>query len=595
MAWFIDESSFSPTAKSSLYATPLPSPGDRDFSNTALSSLNSHPDLFAVITPINIDIFRELLQDHPNRLFVDSILRGLSEGFWPCADTAMDGYPLTWDNSFRPLKNEEHQAFVQQQVDEEVRLGRFSHPFGPDLLGGMYSTPVHVVPKPNSSKLRLVVDHSAGEFSLNSMINLDDSSGVKLDGMRSLGLSLLQFRREHGNVPLVVFKSDVSQAYRRLPMHPLWQLKQVITVNNKRYVDRCNNFGGRGSALIWISFMSLVTWIASVVLLLEHLKLYMDDSFSFELEGNVLLYEPYGTYLPWKQALLLKLWDRLGIPHEPSKQIFGRQLTIIGFDVDPNKMIISILQDKKAEIISYIRNFAIPRHHHTLREFQQIAGTINWLFNVFPLLKPGLSAVYNKMRNKSKLLAQIYVNVDVVKELTWLADHLEHLPGVLLLDSLDWSPETADDVVTIYTDASLVGLTYWFPEINFGFQSRLPHHTPSGSIFFFEALAVCSAIHALADTDPIPRHVAIFTDNTNTVDIFNSLRASAPYNQLLISSVDVLLKLNVDLRVYHVSGAENNVADALSRFDNDRAIRLVPDLIIDDFTPPRDSLGATKK
>jgi len=341
--------------------------------------------------------------------------------------------------------------------------------------------------------------------------------------------------------------------------------------------------------------MSLMTWIASIVLLLEHLKLYMDDSFSFELEGNVLLYEPYGSYLPRKQALLLKLWDRRGILHEPSKQIFGRQLTIIGFNVDPNKMIISIPQDKKAEIISYIRNFAIPRHRHTLHEFQQIVGTINWLFNIFPLLKPGLSAVYNKMCNKSKLLAQIYVNVDVVKELTWLADHLEHLPGVLLLDSLDWSPEMAEDVVTIYTDASLVGLAYWFPEINFGFQSHLPHHAPSGSIFFFEALAVCSAIHALADTDPIPRHVAIFTDNTNTVDIFNSLRASAPYNQLLISSVDVLLKLNVDLHVYHVSGAENNVADALSCFDNDRAIRLVPDLIIDDFTPPQDSLGATKK
>jgi len=95
----------------------------------------------------------------------------------------MDGYPLMWDNSFRPLKNEEHQAFVQEQVDEEVHLGRFSYPFGPDLLEGMYSTPVHVVPKPNLSKLWLVVDHSAGEFSLNSMINLDDSSGVKLDGM----------------------------------------------------------------------------------------------------------------------------------------------------------------------------------------------------------------------------------------------------------------------------------------------------------------------------------------------------------------------------------------------------------------------------
>jgi hypothetical protein len=237
MAWFIDESSFSPTAKSSLYANPLPSPGICDFSETALTLLKSRPDLFTIITPINITVFCKLLQNHPNRAFVESILKGLSEGFWPCADTALDGYPLTWDNSYQPLKNEEHLAFVQEQVDIEVQLGRFSHSFGPDLLGGMYSTLIHVVPKPNSTKLRLVVDHSAGEFSLNSMIDLDDSLGVKLDGMHSLGLSLLQFQREHGNVPLVVFKSDVSQAYHHLPMHPLWQLKQVITVNNNRYVD----------------------------------------------------------------------------------------------------------------------------------------------------------------------------------------------------------------------------------------------------------------------------------------------------------------------------------------------------------------------
>jgi hypothetical protein len=120
MAWFIDESSFSPTAKSSLYATPLPSPGTCDYSETALASLKLRPDIFTIVTPVNIATFSELLKDHPNRPFVDSILKGLSEGFWPCADTAMDGYPLTWDNSYRPLKNEEHLAFVQEQVDVEV-------------------------------------------------------------------------------------------------------------------------------------------------------------------------------------------------------------------------------------------------------------------------------------------------------------------------------------------------------------------------------------------------------------------------------------------------------------------------------------------
>jgi hypothetical protein len=234
----------------------------------------------------------------------------------------------------------------------------------------MYSMPIHIVPKPHSTKLRLIVDHSAGAYSLNSMINLSDTSGVKLDGMQSLGLSLLQFRRSHGNVPLVMFKSDVSQAYRRLPMHPLWQLKQIVTADSKRYVDRCNNFGGHGSTYIWVSFMSLVIWIASVITLIENLKVYMDDSFSFELEGSVLLYKPYGTYLPRKQALLLQLWDKLGVPHEPEKQVFGHTLTIIDFEVDPNTMSVSIPQEKKLELLAYIRDFAVAHRRHTLHEFQ---------------------------------------------------------------------------------------------------------------------------------------------------------------------------------------------------------------------------------
>jgi hypothetical protein len=163
-------------------------------------------------------------------------------------------------------------------------------------------------------------------------------------------------------------------------------------------------------------------------------------------------------------------------------------------------MVISIPEDKKTEIISLIHAFVVPRHHHTLRDFQQIVGTVNWLFNVFPLLKPGPSSVYDKMRGKSKPLAQIYINLDILREQMWLTNHMENMPGVLLLESLDWSPETAEDVVTIYTDASLVGLGFWYPEINFGFQSQLPPNTPLGSIFFFKALAVCSAIHSLTDT-----------------------------------------------------------------------------------------------
>jgi len=46
-------------------------------------------------------------------------------------------------------------------------------------------------------------------------------------------------------------------------MHPLWQIKQIVNINGQFCVDRCNNFGGRGSQKIWWSFISLVLWVQS--------------------------------------------------------------------------------------------------------------------------------------------------------------------------------------------------------------------------------------------------------------------------------------------------------------------------------------------
>jgi hypothetical protein len=85
--------------------------------------------------------------------------------------------------------------------------------------------PVHSVPKPHSDNLRLVVNHSAGIFSINSMINCQAIAGVKLDGIRTLGDSIRALHHSGVDNPLVIWKSDVAAAYRQMPMHPLWQIK----------------------------------------------------------------------------------------------------------------------------------------------------------------------------------------------------------------------------------------------------------------------------------------------------------------------------------------------------------------------------------
>ncbi|KAG2113133.1 uncharacterized protein F5147DRAFT_770991 [Suillus discolor] len=219
----------SPTATWTETAKPLPRPPKQEFKNlSALRTISDFPHLFRVSTCINIEEFESLLSDHPNPAFVNSVCLGLREGFWPFADTHYGEWPLTFDNSSRPLKSDAEKEFVKSQIDKEVALGRYSEEFGPDLLPGMYSMLVHAVPKPGTSKFHLVTDHSAGLYALNSMISRDDIAGVTLDNVHHLGNGLRHYCRSHLGGDLQLWKADVSEAYRHMPMHLLWQIKQVV-------------------------------------------------------------------------------------------------------------------------------------------------------------------------------------------------------------------------------------------------------------------------------------------------------------------------------------------------------------------------------
>ncbi|KIK95372.1 hypothetical protein PAXRUDRAFT_47714, partial [Paxillus rubicundulus Ve08.2h10] len=134
-------------------------------------TLSTHSHIFGIICPINVYQFEQLLTDHPNHPFVALVCNSLHTGFWLWADTLQDELPLSCDYSYCPLKCDNEAVFIHQQVSDEVVSYCFSEPFGPDLLPGMYSIPVHAVPKLHSMKFHLIVNHSAGTHSLNSMIN----------------------------------------------------------------------------------------------------------------------------------------------------------------------------------------------------------------------------------------------------------------------------------------------------------------------------------------------------------------------------------------------------------------------------------------
>ncbi|KAF9039505.1 hypothetical protein BDZ89DRAFT_1214432 [Hymenopellis radicata] len=576
-----------------------------------MKTIHENPHLFHVSTPINIDRFASALAIHPNRAFVASVVRTLKIGLWPWADTnPSSDFPETWDNAWAKIPSTEESQFIAAQCIEEVDKGQHSPAFGPHLLPGMYSTPNIAVPKPHSDDLRLVANQSAGEYCQNNMVDKSQTKGARLDSLLVFIPLLLMFSSLHPGKRLLLWKADVMGAFRTIPVHPLWQLKQVVTSmvgeskTDKtawlRYVDWRACFGSRASPRAWASVM--VVWIAICLLNMVFLCCYVDDCYSVGLVDDMTWYDPYEQFYPTDQVRLLRLWDWLGIPHKAKKQVWGEVLVIIGFLVDPNAMTATLPDDSKSDLIRHVHQFAhVARRRQTLHDFEQLTGWINWSLNVYPLLKPALSNIYAKMSGKEHSHAPIYLNKAIVQDLAWFEEHVEASSGMFFFANLDWNPFTEANMV-IFCDASLTGMGFWVPEMDLGFTCAVAGDLMRDKIFFWEALCVLGALVwyeqsnlAFFATPECPARLTIFTDNTNTVNIFDTLRALPDYNPILKAAVDIRIRSNIDLRVVHISGELNTVADALSRDYLDVAQSLVPNLYIDTFKPPRLTLGATQK
>jgi hypothetical protein len=440
--------------------------------------------------------------------------------------------------------------------------------------------PHYVVPKPHSDSWRLVNDFSAGPYSLNSMVDRESVTGFPLDTLTHLGELLLRKLKEKPNGKLVVWKSDVSEAYRICPVHVLWQIKQAIRIQGELCIDCVNVFGGSPSGAIFISVNALSAWVARFVRFIENL-IYVDDSFGVEEEGLMLWYAPYNAEFPAQQTRLLELWDELGIPHKLRKQIFGSRLTILGIDVDVDNLTFTLPAESKDRLSEELLAWSQKGVRKRVREWQQLAGWINWVFNVFPLLRPSLNNIYSKLKGKGQD-SRVWANSAILDWAKWVVDRSD---GVRLIRSLSWEVDKATCIIK--TDACPEGLAFWYPDLNLGFYAPTPQGSLPCLIIFYEALAVLSALLDASARFPRGSRIVIYTDNSVTVSMFNSLKAQPEYNCILKSAVDILTDNHILLKILHIPGEVNDVADALSHSDFMCALRIHPSLAIHTFEPYR--------
>ena len=322
------------------------------------------------------------------------------------------------------LPKMEKERVLMEQVKMEITAGHFSRSFGTDLLPGMYSLLVHPMPKPDSEMLWLIIDHSSRDCSPNSIITREDITGIHLDRIHSLGASILQIKTCDLDSDVVLFKSDISATYLQLPMHPLYQILQVVTINGPWYVDQDNNFRGWASQIIWQSFISLVVWILIFECGLKWVKCYIDNIFSVSMAQDLTWYPPYCWTMPTMQAKVLQLWDKINLPHANRKQISGRVIPILRFKVDPNVMSAYLSREKWDTLVDTVHILA-RGSVKSLWEWLRMAGQINWALYVYLWLRLALVELYVKTAGKSQMWGKIQMNKTVQWELMWFIEHIK--------------------------------------------------------------------------------------------------------------------------------------------------------------------------
>lgn len=579
--------SMSPSAQYTETAPPLPSPPPSLLEDPLLhETLKRLGSAVRVETPFDVDAFEKLLVDHPNQPFVKSVMKGLREGFWPFDEGEWEMQERSYKGNF--AKEEVDLEAIRAFRDKEVKEGRWSSsvPVEQDSLPpGMKLSPLFVVWQ--KGKGRVITDHSAS--GINDGIPRDEAK-VLYDDMRAFGRALRE-AKESSREPLVTFKSDVASAFLNLPAHPLFQLRQAVSIDGLIHIVRRLVFGNRASPRCWCAVSGLLCWIAIRKFGIESLHVYMDDFFGIDVEGRLEHYR--GRDRPSQQVKLLRFWDAIRCPWEEKKQEYGRCLQIIGFYVDINRGAITLSPQALSELTVAIDEFmASPGRKAQLRKWQRLAGHINWALNVLPWGRPGLCELYRKMSGKSQPMAAVPLNREVMEELDWLRLALRTSLGVSFVTDGCWEDDSAD--LVMWTDASLTkGMGFVHDHSGFYYPLQPCPPEIAIDIFFLELVAILSAISYASTRDQPPRRLLIFTDSLDSVGVLRSLGARQPiHNGVVRAIAGIAMESGIDIRVRHIAGGNNVRADMLSRLLIDEYQRSYPFDRVHRFSPPRELLPA---
>ena len=491
-------------------------------------------------SPLIITQWIQMLQDHPDKSYVQFIIQGIQQGFRIGFNRCCSCYPA--------ITNLPSQVshVIRKHLSTEVSLNRMHcYPLGSEPRGTQIS-PIGAIPKKNQpGKWRLITDLSSpAGTSVNDAISKELSSlkYTSVDHLSSLILS-------EGKGAFLV-KADIKAAYRMVPVHPDDQSLLGVLWDGRIYIDKMLPFGLRSAPIIFSAVADALQWI----LIQKHIpKLlhYLDD-FILVTKSLSLAEE--------QKQLLVSTCSVLGVPLEPSKLVGPAMcLTFLGIEIYTIALQICLPEDKlinlRRELLQVVSKRVISK-----KALQSITGLLQFATRVVRPGRPFLRRLYALQEVGSHPMHHIRLNNAARADILWWHLFMEKWNGISML----WDTQRYSSDITVHSDASgswrcgALCQQKWF---NLPWSAQL--QTCSIAVKELVPVVVAAALYGSQWRGKI---VTFRVDNIAVVEVLNSTSCRDSHLMHLVRLLVFLASHhNFWFTASHIQGKQNTLADALSR------------------------------
>ena len=444
----------------------------------------------------------------------------------------------------------EYAAFINNYLKKESDAYRLVGPFKANPFSvPLVTSPMNTVPKASEDERRVIVDLS---WPSGSSVNDGISKEKYLDEVIKLRYASVEEVCEmvrNVGVGAVIYKRDLKQAYRQIPVDPADYCYLGYHWEGDWYFDTVLAMGQRNAAMA-------CSRVTKAVMYIHGLDGYGGTSYLDDLIGVESPDVGMDAYL----NLGTVLYDVGLCENEEKACPPSTTQVVLGVLLNTTEMTISVTEERLKEIKVLLEKWR-GMSSASKNELQSLIGKLCFITKCVRQSRVFLNRLLDTLRC-TKDRGRVVLSVSFKKDIAWWIEFMCQFNGVSFIPSAVWmEPDFAFSTDSYMKGCGGICMDEYFhaPFPEAAIEDLKIHH--------LELLTVLIAVRIWGHRCEGAK-IQIYCDNDAAVQVINSSKTKDPFMASCIRELWLEVSIyKFELRAIHLPGVENRLADWLSRWD----------------------------